>query len=108
MGSELLNYMKAKAIRTNWPAAPKLMVCIAPTPYAPQLVRKAYQLAGIINAEWHVVYISSPTLRELSVQERAFLSEAFNLAEEFGAKTTTLTGLDIVPGLMNFARDYYR
>jgi two-component system sensor histidine kinase KdpD len=105
MGSELLNYMKAKAIRTTWPAAPKLMVCIAPTPYATQLVRKAYQLAGIINAEWYVVYISSPTLRELSVQERTYLSEAFNLAEEFGAKTTTLTGLDIVPGLVNFAHE---
>jgi len=105
MGSELLNYMKAKAIQTNWPAAPKLMVCIAPTPYATQLVRKAYQLAGIINAEWYVVYISSPTLRELSIQERSFLSEAFNLAEEFGAKTTTLTGIDIVPGLVNFARE---
>jgi two-component system sensor histidine kinase KdpD len=105
MDTELLNYMKAKAIQTNWPATSKLMVCIAPTPYAVQLVRKAYQIARNTNAEWYVVYISSPTLRDLTNQERTYLSEAFNLAEDFGARTTTLTGIDIVPGLLRFARE---
>ncbi len=105
MDSELLNYMKAKAIQTTWPAASKLMACIAPTPYAVQLVRKAYQIARNTNAEWYVVHISSPTLRDLTSQERAYLTEAFNLAEDFGAQTTTLTGIDIIPGLLNFARE---
>jgi two-component system, OmpR family, sensor histidine kinase KdpD len=105
MDSELLNYMKAKAIQSPWPAAPKLMVCIAPSPYAVQLVRKAYQVARNNNAEWYAVHISSPALRELSKQERTYLSEAFNLAEEFGARTATLTGFDVVPGLLHFAQE---
>jgi two-component system, OmpR family, sensor histidine kinase KdpD len=105
MGSELLNYMKAKAIPSPWPAAPKLMVCIAPSPYAVQLVRKAYQIASNTNAEWFAVHISSPTLRELTKAERNYLSEAFNLAEEFGARTITLTGFEVVPGLLQFAQE---
>ena len=103
--SELVNYMKAKAIPGTWPAARKLMVCIGPTPYASQLVRKAYALAQGTSAEWFAVNVSTPSTRELSVQQKAWLADALNLAEEFGAHVTTLTGLDIVPGLLQFARE---
>src|SRR4030043_578709 len=43
--TELLNYMKAKAISGPWPAAERVMVCIAPSPYAKQLLRKGYKIA---------------------------------------------------------------
>ena len=45
MGTELLNYMKAKAISGPWAAGERLMVCIGPSPYALQLLRKAYTIA---------------------------------------------------------------
>jgi two-component system sensor histidine kinase KdpD len=105
MDSELLNYMRAKAISSSWPAAGRLMVCIGPTPTASQLVRKAYRIAKDTNAEWFAVYVSPPTARELSAQQKTWLADAFNLAEEFGAHATTLSGLDVVPGLVRFARE---
>jgi two-component system, OmpR family, sensor histidine kinase KdpD len=105
MDSELLNYMRAKAINSTWPAAGRLMVCIGPTPTASQLVRKAYRIAKDTNAEWFAVYVSTPSATELSAQQKTWLADAFNLAEEFGAHATTLSGFDVVPGLLRFASE---
>jgi two-component system sensor histidine kinase KdpD len=105
MDSELLNYMKAKAIRGTWPTTDKLMVCIAASPHAPQLVRKAYHMAQNTNAEWYVVHISPPVLRPPTEPEKAWLAEAFRLAEEFGARVVTLPDIDVVPALIRFARE---
>ena len=45
MDNELLNYMRAKAIPGPWPASEKLLVCVGTSPYAKQLVLKAYTIA---------------------------------------------------------------
>jgi two-component system, OmpR family, sensor histidine kinase KdpD len=95
MGTELVNYMRSKAISGPWPAGERVMVCVGPTPYATQLLRKAYKIAKDANAEWYAVYVSSPSFTELSANEKLHLSEALNLAEELGAKTSTLTGTDV-------------
>jgi two-component system sensor histidine kinase KdpD len=81
------------------------MVCIAASPHAPQLVRKAYHMAQNTNAEWYVVHISPPVLRPLTEPEKAWLAEAFRLAEEFGARVVTLPEIDVVPALVRFARE---
>jgi len=41
--AELLNYMRAKAIAGPWPAGERVMVCIAPSPYSKELLRKGLQ-----------------------------------------------------------------
>lgn len=105
MGSELLNYMKAKAIRSTWPTAGRLMVCIGATATATQLVRKAYDIARYTGAEWYAVHVVPPATGELAPAKRNWLAEAFSLAEEFGARTITLTGANVVPELLRFARE---
>ncbi len=40
-----------------------------------------------------------------SASRQAHLAEALNLAERFGARTVTLSGPDIVPALLQFARE---
>jgi two-component system sensor histidine kinase KdpD len=105
MGIELLNYMKAKAISGPWAAGERLMVCIGPSPYALQLLRKAYTIAKETQAEWYAVYVSLPALKELSDEERTYLADALNLAEELGARTSTLMGTDIAEEILRFARE---
>ena len=105
MGTELLNYMRAKAIAGPWPAGERVMVCVAASPYAPQMLRKAYTIAKAANAEWYAVYVSPPTLRELSEGEKLYLAEALNLAEELGAKVATLQGTDVAGEILRFARE---
>jgi len=104
--AELLNYMRAKAISGPWPAAERLMVCIAPSPYAKQLLRKGYTIAKDAHAEWYAVYVSTPALKEMSDKDKAYIAEALNLAEELGAKIATLSGTDIAKEILRFAREY--
>ncbi|NWG04792.1 MAG: sensor histidine kinase KdpD [Syntrophaceae bacterium] len=106
MDRELLNYMRAKAITGPWPAAERLMVCIAPSPYAKQLLRKGYTIAKDAHAEWYAVYVSTPTLKEMSDKDKTYITEALNLAEELGAKIATLSGTDVAKEILRFAREY--
>jgi len=104
--SELLNYMKAKAISGPWPAGERLLVCIAPSPYAKQLLRKGYTIAKDAHAEWYAVYVSTPALKEMSDRDKAYIAEALNLAGELGAKIVTLSGTDVANEILRFAREY--
>jgi two-component system sensor histidine kinase KdpD len=106
MDTELLNYMRAKAIAGPWPAGERLMVCIAPSPYAKQLLRKGYTIAKDAHAEWYAVYVSTPALKEMSDSDKAYIAEALNLAEELGAKIVTLSGTDVANEILRFAREY--
>ena len=106
MDTELLNYMRAKAISGPWPAGERLMVCIAPSPYAKQLLRKGYSIAKDAHAEWYAVYVSTPALKEMSDKDKAYIAEALNLAEELGAKIATLSGTDVANEILRFAREY--
>jgi len=103
---ELLNYMRAKAISGPWPAGERLMVCIAPSPYAKQLLRKGYQIAQEAHAEWYAVHVSTPSLKEMSDKNKAYIAEALNLAEELGGKIATLSGTDVAAEILRFAREY--
>ncbi|MFB3884693.1 MAG: DUF4118 domain-containing protein [Thermodesulfobacteriota bacterium] len=104
--TELLNYMRAKAISGPWPAGERLMVCIAPSPYAKQLLRKGYKIAQDAHAEWYAVYVSTPALKEMSDKDKTYIAEALNLAEELGAKLVTLSGTDVASEILRFAREY--
>jgi two-component system sensor histidine kinase KdpD len=106
MDTELLNYMRAKAISGPWPAGERLMVCIAPSPYAKQLLRKGYTIAKEAHAEWYAVHVSTPSLKEMSDNDKAYIAEALNLAEELGGKIATLSGTDIAKEILRFAGEY--
>jgi two-component system sensor histidine kinase KdpD len=106
MDTELLNYMRAKAISGPWPAGERVMVCIAPSPYAKQLLRKGYTIAKDAHAEWYAVHVSTPSLREMSDRDKAYIAEALNLAEELGAKIATLSGTDVANEILRFAHEY--
>ena len=105
MDTELLNYRRARAIHLPWPAAERVMVCVGATPNASELVRKAYRMAKDRNAEWYAVHVSVPVLGEPSVANQIHLADALNLADEFGAHTVTLSEPDVVPAILQFARD---
>jgi two-component system sensor histidine kinase KdpD len=105
MDTELLNYRRARAVSVPWPASEKLMVCLGATTSAPELVRKAYRMAKDRNAEWYAVHVAVPVVGPQAASRQAYLAEALNLAERFGAQTITLSGPDVVPTLLQFARE---
>lgn len=105
MDAELLDYRRARAINVPWPAAEKVMVCLAADAGASELVRKGYRIARERNAEWYVVHVAVPFLGELSAAHQVYLADALNLAERFGARTATLSEPDVVPAILRFARE---
>jgi two-component system sensor histidine kinase KdpD len=104
MDSELLSYMKARAVSKIWPASEKVLACIGPNPYAKQLIRAAYRLAEESKAEFFVATVTIPGIRELSQKEKLFLAGALNLAEELGAKISSLSGTSVADEIVRFAR----
>lgn len=105
MDSELINYMRARAIPGPWPATEKLVVCIAASPYAKQLIRRAYAIAKDTHAEWYAVYVLPTGFTEPSGRAKVYLTDALNLAEELGAKIMTLAGDDVADEIIRFARE---
>lgn len=105
MDNELINYMKAKAISGPWPTSEKLVVCVGPSPYAKQLIRKAYSVAKDTHAEWYAIYVLPTGLTEPSGRDKVYLTDALNLAEELGAKIVTLSGDNIANEILRFARE---
>ncbi|MCX6175084.1 MAG: DUF4118 domain-containing protein [Ignavibacteriales bacterium] len=103
--SELLHYVKARSIDNPWHIADKIMVCVSPSPFSKQIVRRAYNLAYDAGIEWFAVYVSIPKFKNLSQKEQAYLSDALNLAENLGGKIFTLSGSDIADEIINFAKD---
>lgn len=106
LDSELLNYMRAKAIPGPWPASEKLVVCVGPSPYAKQLIRKAYTIAKDTHAQWYAVYVIPAGLKDPTGREKIYLTDALNLAEELGANIVTLTGNTIADEILHFAREH--
>ena len=106
MDSELINYMRARAIPGPWPTTEKLVVCIAASPYAKQLIRKAYAIAKDTRAEWYAIYVLSTGFTEPSGKAKVYLTDALNLAEELGAKIMTLSGNDVADEIIRFAREH--
>jgi two-component system sensor histidine kinase KdpD len=95
--------MKAKAIMGPWPVSERLLVCVAPSPYAKQLIRKAYHLASEIKAEWYAVYVESISQLQMDDNDRAKLASTLEFAEELGAKVRTLSGNDVAEELLRFS-----
>jgi two-component system sensor histidine kinase KdpD len=104
MDSELLTYMKAKAVSKIWPAAERVLACIGPNLYAKQLIRTAYQMAMESKAELLVATVTLPGLKELSARQKTQLAEALNLAAELGARIASLAGASIADEIIRFAR----
>jgi two-component system sensor histidine kinase KdpD len=98
-------YMREHAIRTVWPAADRLLVCVGPTPDAARLVRSAKRMADRLGAEWIAAYVETPAHRRLPAESRDRVIQTLRLAEQLGGETATLPGQKMSEAILAFARD---
>jgi two-component system sensor histidine kinase KdpD len=103
---QMRDYMRVQSIPGPWPAAERLLVCVSPSPLAERLVRSTRRLADELNAEWLAVYIETPEHNRLSQEKVDRISKSLLLAEELGAKTTTLAGESVADTVMNYAHQH--
>jgi two-component system sensor histidine kinase KdpD len=103
LDQDLITHMKAHGIAGPWATTERLLVCIGASPFAPRLVRKAFKMASDLKAEWYAAYVETPSHMVISERDRANLTATLALAEELGAKVTTLSGSDVGQEILRFA-----
>ena len=103
--AQMREYRDEEAIAPVWAAGERIVVAIGPDKRGEQLVRAAKRLADSIDAEWHAVYVETPSLLRLAQSERNRILGYLRLAEQLGAKTSVLSATNVAEELLGFARD---
>ncbi len=98
-------YMRDHAIGKTWPVAERILVCVSPSPFSPQLVRAGHRLAHRLGAEWIVAYVETPAHARLSPADRDRVIQTLRLAESLGAQTVTLSGATMSEEILAYARE---
>ena len=101
---EVRKYRADKSIKGVWKTQGHLLCCIGPGAGAEHVVRSAARLANQLDAEWTAVYVETPRLQRLAVEERGRILNVVKLAEELGARTAILTGNDACEAIVDYAR----
>ncbi len=101
--AQMRGYMREHGIRETWPAGERLLVCIGPNPAGARLVRAGKRMATSLKCDWVVLYVEAPGQR-ISASDRDALVQNLQLAEELGAQTVTLSGLNPAEEVLAYAR----
>ena len=96
-------YMRTRLIPGPWPAGERLLVCISPGALGERLIRTARRLADELNAEWFAIYVETADQTGLSQEQRDQVARSLRLAEELGAKTTSIPGQSVAETVMDYA-----
>jgi two-component system, OmpR family, sensor histidine kinase KdpD len=103
--AQMRGYMREHGIRETWPAGERLLVCIGPNPAGARLVRAGKRMATSLKADWVVLYIEAPGQR-ISASDRDALVQNLQLAQELGAQTVTVSGLNAAEEVLAYARTH--
>lgn len=100
---EVRKYRADKSIDTVWKTREHLLCCIGPGHGTEHVVRSAARLANQLDAGWTAIYVETPRLQRLAVEERGRILNVVRLAEDLGAKTAILTGTDVCEAIVEYA-----
>lgn len=100
---QMRGYREAHGIARTWPAGEQLLVCIGPNPASARLIRAGRRMAAALHADWIVLHVESSRQR-LSASDRDALSANLRLAEQLGARVTTLSADDVAAEILAYAR----
>lgn len=102
---QVLLHRKGEGIEQTWPTRERLLVCIGPDAASGKVIRAAKRMAAGLHAAWMAVNVDAPRLH-LTETQRQNATQNLRLAEQLGAETHSLTGVDVVKKIMNFAREH--
>jgi two-component system sensor histidine kinase KdpD len=97
-------YRQEEGIESIWATQDKIVVCVNANKDSAKLIRAAYRTATNFNAQWLAVYVETPGLK-LSQEQSNSAIQQLHFANQLGAETHVLSGLDIVTEIINFARE---
>jgi len=102
---QMLQLMQKHAIKGPWPTRDRIMVCIDHHPSSENLIRAASRISTRRRAPLITVYVEAPSHYLLSEKAKEQIYKNFQLAENLGSETVTLSGRDVAKTLLTFARN---
>lgn len=99
-------YMQTRLIPGPWSAGESLLVCISPDALGERLIRMARRLADELKASWSVLYVETPEQGRLSQGQRDQIARSLRLAEDLGAKVSSLPGQAVADSVVEYARSH--
>lgn len=102
---QMLQLMQKNAIKGPWPTRDRIMVCIDHHPNSENLIRAASRISARRRAPLITIYVESPSHYLLSEKAKEQVYKNFQLAENLGSETITLSGRDIAATILAFARN---
>jgi two-component system, OmpR family, sensor histidine kinase KdpD len=91
-------------VKTTWPTAARLLVCVGASPTSVNVIRAARRMADDGDASWAAAWVESP-LTPLSETDRERLDAHLKLAAELGARIVHLSGPNVAEALIEYAHD---
>ena len=88
------------------PADQRLLVCLGPGPGGPHLVQTAWQMALAKNAEWFALHVDTPAHETGSEDDKGNVAQTLLRAEQLGAKTFKIYGLNLLDEIISFVRQH--
>lgn len=104
VGAQVLSYRHDKNISQIWPTKEKILVCVGSGIESLKLIRAARRMATSLQAEWMAVCVDVPSFK-YSEELKNKAIENLRFAQQMGAETRVLSGVDIVKVVMNFAHE---
>lgn len=101
---QMQRYRHRHAIAEPWPAVPRYLVLVAPSPFAARLVRATRRMAAVGRGGWIALHIETERDRHLPEGDHAQLSRTMQLAERLGGEAVTIPGEDVVAEAVAYAR----
>ncbi|STQ91543.1 sensor histidine kinase [Iodobacter fluviatilis] len=102
--AQMRAYRADQSIHPVWKAHERLLISIGPYSGGDKLIRSACRLAASLHADCLVVYVETPELQRQGDATRNQVLKTLKLAQELGAETSVLAGVDLVDTLLAFAR----
>src|SRR5271166_4927890 len=99
-------YRVEKSITPVWKTASALLTCVGPDAAAERVVRAAARLASQLNADWHAIYVETPSLQRLPAARRERILATLHLAQELGATTAVIADAQVAESVIAYARSH--
>jgi len=99
-------YRVDKSIGSVWKTGNALLTCVGPDAGAERVVRAAARLASQLNAEWHAIYVETPSLQRLPAPRREKILATLSLAKDLGATTAVLADANVAESVIAYARGH--
>lgn len=81
-----------------------ILICLSSSPSNAKVIRTAARMANVFHASFTALFVETPRTTELSGENRKRLRQNLKLAEQLGARISTVYGEDVPSQIAEYAK----